>query len=97
MKENVNIALQILPFTKEDNNYEIIDRAIQKIRDSGLRFHVCPFETVIEGPYDEIMGVVKDVYDICFNAGAIELIANLKVHLRRGEDITLDEKMAKYW
>ena len=96
MNKDVNIALQILPLVKGENTYPIIDRAIQTIIESGLKYQVCPFETVIEGPYDEIMILVKRVYESCFEAGAAELIANLKVHLRLGEDVTIDEKMKNY-
>jgi uncharacterized protein YqgV (UPF0045/DUF77 family) len=96
MNEIVNIALQVLPSTREEKTYAIIDRAIDEISKSGLKFTVCPFETVMEGPYDAIMEVVKKVYETCFEEGAIEIIAHLKVHMRKGENVTIDEKMEKY-
>lgn len=92
----VNIAIQVLPKSKVKHEYDIVDEAIDIIKESGIKFQVCPFETVMEGKYDELMEVVKKVQEKCFNAGADELIINLKLQVRNKSDVTIDEKMEKY-
>ena len=59
MKNTVNIALQILPSSKTIHPYSLVDKAIEVIANSGLRYQVTPFETVMEGNYDEIMEIIK--------------------------------------
>jgi len=96
MKNNVNIAVQVLPQSKVKGSYELVDDAIDVIRNSGLKYQVCPFETVLEGPYDEIMKVIEEVQQACFNNGAEELIVNIKIQNRKDSDVTIEEKMKKY-
>jgi len=96
MKNQVNIAVQVLPKSKTKGTYELVDDAIKVIHDSGLKYRVCPFETVIEGPYDEIMNVVKKLQQECFNSGADELLVYLKIQNRKNEKVTIEDKMAKY-
>jgi len=96
MKNHVNIAIQVLPQSKVKGLYELVDDAIDVIHNSGLKYQVCPFETVLEGPYDEIMKVVEEVQQACFNNGAEELIVNIKIQNRKNSDVTIEEKMKKY-
>ena len=51
---NASVAIQVLP--KADNDEElirIVDEVIAYIRSTGLNYYVGPFETTIEGDYDE--------------------------------------------
>ena len=96
MKNYVNIALQIIPKSKTKEAYDIVDDAIKLIQDSGLKYLVCPFETAIEGPYNEIMNLVENVQETCFNSGAEELLVYIKIQNRKGSAVTIDEKMKKY-
>lgn len=96
MNPKINLALQILPKSEAGNTYEIIDKAIEVIQKSGLKYLVCPFETVIEGPYEEVMKVVKDAQDICFQCGAIEIIANIKIQRSAEHDVYIEDKIGKY-
>jgi uncharacterized protein (TIGR00106 family) len=75
---------------------ELIDEAIDVIRDSGINYMVCPFETVMEGDYDEIMEIIKQCRDRCFKMGAEEVLVNMKIHQRRSAAVTINEKMGKY-
>ena len=96
MNQKINLALQILPKSENANTYEIIDRAIEVIQKSGLTYVVCPFETVMEGTYEEVMKVVKEAQDVCFKHGAIEVIANIKIQRAITHDVLIDDKMKKY-
>ncbi len=96
MKNYVNIAIQVLPKSKVKDSYELVDEAIKVIHNSGLKYQVCPFETVLEGPYNEIMKVVEEVQQACFNTGAEELIVNIKIQNRKDSKVTIEEKMKKY-
>jgi uncharacterized protein (TIGR00106 family) len=96
MKNYVNIALQVVPKSKTKEAYDLVDDAIKVIQDSGLKYQVCPFETSIEGPYDEIMKLVEKVQETCFNEGAEELLVYIKIQNRKDSKVTIEEKMRKY-
>jgi uncharacterized protein YqgV (UPF0045/DUF77 family) len=96
MSYKINLAIQILPKANDKNTYAIIDKAIEVIQNSGLKYVVCPFETVIEGTYEEVMRVSKEAQDICFEHGATELITNVKIQRAKDHDVFIDDKLAKY-
>lgn len=96
MSKKVNIAVQLIPITDPENMYQVIDKAIETIKSSGVRYTVCPFETVMQGTYEELMHVIEKMQRTCFKAGAQELIMNLKIHMADDYDILIEDKVAKY-
>jgi len=96
MFKKVNIAVQIIPFSKEFEVYSLVDKAIEVIQHSGIKHQVCPFETVLEGEYDAIMHVLKNAQKACLDAGADEVLVNIKIQNRKNADVTLEDKMDKY-
>jgi uncharacterized protein YqgV (UPF0045/DUF77 family) len=95
MKNTVNIALQILPTSKTVHPYALVDKAIEVIANSGLRYKVTPFETVMEGTYDEIMEVVKLSQEACYASGADSLMTYVKIQSST-VDVSIEDKMEKY-
>ena len=96
MNKIINLAIQVLPTSDEDNAYEIIDKAIEVIAKSGIKYKVCPFETVLEGTYEHAMQVLTDVRTACFAAGAKQVIVNMKLQEKATESVFIDDKMEKY-
>lgn len=96
MSHQINLAIQVLPKAPGADTYALVDKAIEAIAASGLRYRVCPFETVLEGPYDRVMEVVLQAQEACFAAGAEEVLVNIKLQHRRDGDVTIEEKTAKY-
>ena len=96
MSHTINLAIQVIPKSGKHDLYSLVDAAIEVIQNSGLKYEVCPFETVIEGDYDRVMRVVKDAQEACFAAGAEELLVNIKIQIRSGGDVSIEEKTGKY-
>jgi len=96
MKNQINLAIQVLPRSSTKGTYELVDVAIELIQNSGLKYRVCPFETVIEGYYDEVMKLVKDIHDAVYASGAEEMITNIKIQTRNNQDVFIEDKMNKY-
>jgi len=96
MHTQVNIALQILPTPSEGiHPYHIVDKAIEVIASSGIKYRVTPFETVMEGGYAEIMDIVEKAQKACYEAGAVSLMTYIKIQSAL-TDVTIDDKMEKY-
>lgn len=96
MNHQIHLAIQIVPLSTTQHPYKIVDKAIEVIQQSGLRYEVGPMETVIEGNYDEAMAVAKKAQEVCLQHGAGELIVSMKLHIRKDGDVTWEEKMEKY-
>ncbi|MDS1032601.1 MTH1187 family thiamine-binding protein [Porphyromonadaceae sp. NP-X] len=96
MDKIVNIALQILPTSPKVYPYNLVDKAIEVIAASGLKYRVTPFETVMEGEYDKIMEIVKQAQQACYDAGADSLMTYIKIQSSKDSDVTIEDKMEKY-
>lgn len=96
MNKQINLAIQILPRSKEIHPYDIVDKAIEVIKKSGVKYMVCPFETVMEGNYDELMKIVEEIHEVCYNAGAEDIICNIKIQSNKAGTVTIEDKMHKY-
>jgi len=92
----VNVAIQVLPVSKERPMYDIVDDAIALITNSGLKYRVTPFETVVEGRYSVVMELVQKVQEVCYAGGAESLLCNLKVQTHSENDVTIEDKIEKY-
>ena len=96
MDRKINVAIQVLPRSAKVGTYELVDKAIEVIQNSGLKYRVCPFETVVEGYYDELMTLLKEVQEAVYANGAEELITNIKIQTRYNQDVLIEDKMNKY-
>ena len=92
----VNASLQILPVVQDRHPYEWVDEAILIIRQSGIKYEVGAFSTVLEGTYAEVMKVVNDVNEYLYSKGCNEWISNVQIQIRSKGDITGDEKTGKF-
>lgn len=93
----VNLAIQFLPLRyPKDKAYEIVDAAIAVVQNSGLKFVVGPFETTVEGPYEAVFSLLEDMQEAARNAGADELLINMKLHRSFVEDMHITDKTGKY-
>ncbi len=97
MKKNlINAAIQVLPVSDEHDSYDLVDIAIAEIEKSGLKYKVCPFETAVEGEWDEVMALVKRIHDILYQNGTKKMMCYLKIQSNQDQDVRIEDKMHKY-
>ncbi|MEJ7682871.1 MAG: thiamine-binding protein [Segetibacter sp.] len=92
----VNASIQILPIVQDKHPYEWVDEAISVIQQSGIKYEVGPFATVVEGTYEEVMNVVHSVNEHLFQQQCNEWIASVQFNIRSNSDITANEKVSKF-
>lgn len=92
----VNASLQIVTIVQDRHPYEWVDEAIAIIQQSGVKYEIGPFATVLEGTYDEVMKVIHNVNEYLQSRGCSEWISNVQVQIRSDRDITADEKTEKF-
>jgi len=96
MTNKINMAIQVLPRAKDKDTYVLVDKAIEIIEKSGIKYKVCPFETVLEGYYDELMDIVKKIHEACYQAGTETMITYIKIQTAANKDVAIKDKMEKY-
>lgn len=95
MGHKMVMGIQVIP--QAADMYTVIDRAIEAIAASGLRYEVCPMETVVEGELDELLDVAKKAHRAALAAGASSVITHVKLAERAtGSDVEIDQIMARY-
>lgn len=94
--EIINLGLQIVPKSKTQESYNLVDKAIEVIQDSGVKYEVTPFETVMEGPQEQLMAIAMEAQNAVFNAGAEEVLIYYRIHVRKDSNVTMEEKTDKY-
>lgn len=92
----VNASIQILPIVQDKHPYEWVDEAIYIIQQSGIKYKIGPFATILEGTYAEVMNVVNKVNEHLISEGCNEWIASVQINMRSNADITANEKLAKF-
>ena len=69
---NASVAIQVLPNVTEDEEViRIVDEVIAYIKSFGLSTSVGPFETTIEGDYDQLMEIVAGCQKIAIKPDVI--------------------------
>ena len=91
----VNVSLQVIPVVTEDRIYPVVDKVIEYIEASGVKYEVGPMETTMEGELDELLDIVKKAQEICVEHGATRVVSVVKIDYK-AEGVTMNEKIHKY-
>lgn len=91
----VNLALQVIPGTKDIHPYAVVDKAIEVIQKSGVKYEVGPMETTMEGELDTLLDIVKEAQEACIAAGADRVMTYVKIEYNPS-GVSMDEKLSKY-
>ena len=91
----INAAIQLLPIDTKEVRWDVVDKAIAVIKQSGLNYKVCPFETVVEGSMKEVMELIEKIKETSLEKDCEEILINIKIHAAT-HDLAFDEKLAKY-
>ena len=95
---NASVAIQVLPaVTSDDEVIRIVDEVIDYIKSTGLTYYVGPFETTIEGDYDELMDIVKECQHVAAGAGCPAMSTYVKIAYKpEGDVLTIEKKVTKH-
>ena len=88
-----SIALQVLPLSQGIDRISVIDKAIAYLQAQEVTMVVTPFETVLEGEFDELMRILKESLEVA-GQEADNVFANVKINV--GDILSIDEKLEKY-
>ncbi|WP_332698336.1 thiamine-binding protein [Halalkalibacter lacteus] len=90
----VTAGFQILPDGRDMNTDGMIPEVLEVVKDSGLKYHIGPMETVIEGNLHEVFELIQTAQQVGINTGASECITNIKVHYKPNGGVTIGDKLS---
>ena len=100
MKENqyeASAAIQVLPQVEGEDVIRVVDSVIEYIKSTGLNYAVGPFETTIEGGFDDVMEVIRECQLICVREGAPQVASYVKIFYNPKDGVwSIDRKTAKH-
>ncbi|NLB80354.1 MAG: thiamine-binding protein [Clostridiaceae bacterium] len=96
MSYEASVAIQVLPAVQGDEVIRIVDEVISYIKSTGLSSFVGPFETTVEGDYEELMKIVKHCQIICIEAGAPSVMSYIKIAYNPKGVWSIEKKVSKH-
>ena len=81
--KEVFLAFQLIPRLKEGNNFEVVDKGIEVVKNANVPYQVGAMETTMKGELRQLLEIVTAAQQACYDAGAIEVITNIKIHSKR--------------
>jgi uncharacterized protein (TIGR00106 family) len=85
----------VLPVVSEEKVNEIVDKAIDVVIESGLKYEVEPNSTTIEGPLDEVLRVIEKAHAVARDSGSGRVVTIIKIDDKKS-GITMESKIRKY-
>lgn len=91
---SVLLEFSMSPFDKGESLSKYVSRSLDIIDRSGVAYVLGPMGTVLEGEWEEVMGVVSDCFErMRQDCGRISI--SMKVDYREGRATGLADKTAK--
>ena len=93
-----SIAVQVLPMTADTEEViRIVDHVIAYIDKSGVNYQVGAFEATLEGDYDQLMDILKNLPKVAAQISDIPVMVYSKINMATDSDVlTIAEKTDKY-
>ena len=86
------IEFSIVPLGAGASVSPVIARVLKIIMDSGIPYKANPMDTVIEGEWDELMGLVRKCHSEALK-DADRVVTNIKIDDYKGKGLRLEKKL----
>ncbi|MFD1266058.1 MULTISPECIES: thiamine-binding protein [Paenibacillus] len=93
---NALVSIQIIPKTPGgEDSIPYVDRAIEVIQASGVKYQVSPLETTMEGELSRLLDIVKEMNEAVIEFGSKNVISQIKIYYNP-EGASMDKLTEKY-
>ncbi len=90
---SVMAEFSVVPMGTGTSASSLVSAAIKIVAESGISYKTNPMGTVLEGEWDEVLGVIKQCHDaVTQQAG--RAITTIRIDDRPGQDGRLERKLA---
>ncbi len=92
----MNAAIQVIPLEKSGDAMKIVDRAIETIQKSGLKYSVTAFETSIDGTWEDIISLLEALKNQLKSEEIEDTLIHVKFQISNGKDVIGEDKTKKF-
>lgn len=93
---NALVSIQIIPKTVNGEDViPYVDRAIEVIAKSGVKYVVSPLETTMEGELDQLLLIIQDMNTAMIDMGSPNVISQVKIYFNPS-GASMDKLTEKY-
>ncbi len=89
---SVLLEFSMTPLDKGESVSKQVSRSLDIIDRSGIDYRLNPMGTVLEGDWDQVMGVVKDCFER-MSEDCNRITCSMKIDYRKGRDGRLTAKI----
>ncbi|MGC1453633.1 MAG: MTH1187 family thiamine-binding protein [Nitrospirota bacterium] len=89
---SVMVEFSVVPVGTGASLSAVVARVLQIVVKSGVRYKANPMGTVLEGSWEEVMGVVKKCHDEVMR-DAERAVTSIKIDDRKGRDARIEKKL----
>ena len=87
------LEVSFAPMDKGESVGEYVAKVLDVIDKSGISYKLGPMGTCLEGEWDEVMGVVKQCFDV-LKEESNRIYITMKADYRKGKEGSLNKKIA---
>jgi uncharacterized protein (TIGR00106 family) len=88
------VDISVVPIgTKNTSLHDYVKKSITQIKRSGLKYHVSPMGTLIEGELSDIFELILQIHKAQVRMGAKRLLTTVKIDDRRDKKQTMEDKI----
>ena len=89
---SVMVEFSIVPIGKGASLSREVSSVLRIVADSGVNYKANPMGTVLEGSWEEVMGVIKKCHDEVMK-DAERTVTSIKIDDRKGKDARIEKKL----
>ena len=87
------LEFSMSPLDKGESVSRYVSRSLDIVDNSGVNYRLNPMGTVLEGEFDDVMGVVKQCFDR-MSEDCNRITCSVKIDYRKGKSGRLESKIA---
>ena len=89
---SVMVEFSVVPVGKDISLSPVVARVLKIVVQSGVRYKANPMGTVLEGSWEEVMGVVKKCHDEVMR-DAERAVTSITIDEQKGKDARIEKKL----
>jgi uncharacterized protein (TIGR00106 family) len=95
MKDSVIADIRVLPFGTETASVSHFVAASVNLLEEApdIKYQVTPMATMVEGPIERILELLREMHELPFSMGVDRVITNISIDDRRDKPITMESKV----
>ncbi len=89
---SVMVEFSVVPLGKGASLSAVVAKVLWIVAKSGVRYKANPMGTVLEGSWEEVMGVIKKCHDEVMRDSE-RAVTSITIDDRKGQDARIEQKL----